>query len=330
MHFHYPELDHLDDDDLGFLEQLNQADEKRRFVTLMNIADEEREDLLPWLHYAVAHDPSALVRVEAAKRLEGWEDSNSLQALAQALLDKDVSVVNAATQSLSEVKQEKSADVLVTYLSNEVSVVKVAILRALKPLRYVEAYAQITQHTQHSDALVRREAVSTLSWLQQEQAVDNLSQIAQHDSDLETRRIATGGLGYVKQPSDAVIHALAQGLQSENWQLRVEAALTIGKLKLQMLESDLIALLYDRYWQVRIAVTRSLGVLKSVQALDGLAHNFDFDLSNLRKEVALALGEIGGERAEKLLQAHADDADPEVRKAIRIGLGQIVEREHAH
>lgn len=329
MPFQYPELKNLDEDDLDFLEQLNQEDEKRRFITLMNIADEEREDLLPWLHYALAHDPAVLVRLEAAKRLEGWEDADSLNALASALLDTDIEVVAAATQSLSEVKQAESAEVLTGYLVREESAVKVAILRALKPLRDLSSYQEIEKHIHHADVLVRREAVSTLSWLQQEQAVSSLSHIARNDPDLETRRIATGGLGYVKHSQPEVIDALANGLASDDWQLRVESALTIGKLKLASLEENLVELLYDSYWQVRIAVVRSLGLIKSKQALDGLAHNFDFEISNLRKEVALALGEIGGCRAEQLLQEHADDPDPEVRKAIRIGLGLILEQAHA-
>lgn len=329
MQFQYPELKNLDEDDLDFLEQLNQEDEKRRFITLMNIADEEREDLLPWLHYALTHDPAALVRLEAAKRLEGWEDPDSLHALVGALLDQNPEVIAAATQSLSEVKQTQSAKVLVGYLAKEESTVKVAILRALKPLRDLNSYQVIEQHIHHKDVVVRREAVSTLSWLQQEQAVSNLSQIARNDPDLETRRIATGGLGYVKQAHPEVLDALAYGLASEDWQLRVESALTIGKLKFVSLEANLVELLYDNYWQVRIAVVHSLGLIKSKQALDGLAHNFDFEISNLRKEVALALGEIGGSRAEQLLQDHADDPDPEVRKAIRIGLGLILEQAHA-
>lgn len=323
MHFHYPELNDLDEDDLDFLDQLNQNDEKRRFITLMNIADEEREELLPWLHYALASDPSALVRIEAAKRLEGWEDVATLRTLANALSDSDLDVIVAATQSLSEVKQTPSAAVLVEYLSKDESLVKIAILKALKPLRDLQFYQQIEKHIYHPDVLVRREAVSTLSWLQQEQAIESLSQIAQSDPDLETRRIAIGGLAYSKQSNDKVNEALAHGLKSDDWQLRVEAASTIGKLKLSLLESNLIALLDDPYWQVRIAVVRSLGLLKSKESLAGLAQNFNYEISNLRKEVALALGEIGGEQAEHLLQIHADDPDPEVRKAVRIGLSQI-------
>ena len=112
MSVQYPQLPDLDEDDLQFLNQLNQDDEKIRFVTLMNIADEEREELLPWLHYALNHDPASIVREEAAKRLEGWEDKETLIALANALTDASEDVVAAATQSLSEVKYTESAEIL--------------------------------------------------------------------------------------------------------------------------------------------------------------------------------------------------------------------------
>lgn len=329
MNFQYPALFGLSQENADFLDKLNTDDEKIRFVVLMEIADEECEARLPWLHYALSHDPSALVRVEAAKRLEGWEDLASLTALTDALLDLNVAVIEAATQSLSELKQATSAKILLPLLNREEVTIKIAILRALKPLRDLSAYSAIQKHTEHPDPRVRREAVSSLSWLQQAEAIATLSRIAQHDSDLETRRIATGGLAYCKQQNQAVVVALAQGLKAEDWQLRVEAALTIGKLKLNALEPNLIALLDDLYWQVRIAVVRSLGRLKSQKAFMGLQQNFDYEISNLRKEVALALGEIGGKQALALLQQHAQDSDPEVRKAIRIGLNQIAEGTHA-
>ncbi len=193
MSIQYPQVLDLDEDDQKFFRQLNTNDEKIRFITLMHIAEEEREELLPWLHYALQHDPAVIVRQEAAKRLEGWEDPASLQALANALNDDSMMVVDAATHSLSEVKNPESAEILAAYLDSNNSMVKIAILRALKPLRSIASYDRILQHTQHRDIHVRREAVSALSWLQQQQAVDILADIAQNDIDQETRRIATGG-----------------------------------------------------------------------------------------------------------------------------------------
>lgn len=53
MSFYYQALDDIDEYNQEFLAQLNHADEKIRFVALMNIGDEENPDLLPWCmqHY---------------------------------------------------------------------------------------------------------------------------------------------------------------------------------------------------------------------------------------------------------------------------------------
>ena len=106
-------------------------------------------------------------------------------------------------------------------------------------------------------------------------------------------------------------------------------AKTIGKLKAVELENILLQQLDDSYWQVRIAVTRSLGLLKAKSAITKLQENFQHDISNLRKEVAIALGEIGGEQSQDILLQHAEDPDPEVRKSIRIGLALIQEKHNA-
>lgn len=329
MSFYYQTLNDQDEYNQEFLAQLNQPDEKVRFVALMNIGDEENPDLLPWVHDALKHDPSALVREEAAKKLESWEDEASLHVLAQALIDENADVRQAASQSLSEIKEAASADVLAPYLQHENTFVKSAILRALKPLRPQQLFAEISALVQHQDILVRREAVSALSWLQQEQAIAILAKIVETDVDDEVRRIATGGLAYSKTISADVIQALQYSLGAKSWQLRVESALTIGKLRIIQLETQLISALSDLYWQVQIAAVRSLGLLKSSLAVADLAVNFKHEISNLRKEVALALGEIGTQEAQMLLEQHQHDPDPEVRKAIRIGLTQITEGTYA-
>ena len=79
----------------------------------------------------------------------------------------------------------------------------------------------------------------------------------------------------------------------------------------------------DDYWQVRLRATRSLGRLRYAQALDALIETLGHCISNLRKEAALALGELNEKGAIAALLAAQDDGDPEVRKAVRIALSQL-------
>jgi HEAT repeat protein len=50
--------------------------------------------------------------------------------------------------------------------------------------------------------------------------------------------------------------------------------------------------------------------------------------SNLRKEAALALGDIGDATALPALERAADDPDPEVRKSARLVIAQIGKAAH--
>uniref|UniRef100_UPI0028A7FA51 HEAT repeat domain-containing protein n=1 Tax=Pseudomonas sp. TaxID=306 RepID=UPI0028A7FA51 len=63
--------------------------------------------------------------------------------------------------------------------------------------------------------------------------------------------------------------------------------------------------------------------LRHGPALDGLAALLSHSIANLRKEAALALGELGDMRALPALRAAEPDGDPEVRKAVRIALLQL-------
>jgi HEAT repeat protein len=52
-------------------------------------------------------------------------------------------------------------------------------------------------------------------------------------------------------------------------------------------------------------------------------------MGNLRKEAAVALGEIGAPAAAPALELAAADPDPEVRKTARLALGRLALRASA-
>lgn len=202
---------------------------------------------------------------------------------------------------MSEIKQAESIEPLLPLLAHADSYVRAAALRAIRELRPVQALNAIVANIHHADVQVRREAVSTLGWLKQASAQSLLAELAINDPDAEVRRIATGALGISEQTTPAIEQALLSALTDEIWQIRVEAALTLGKVKPQSAIIPLITALADPYWQVRIPAARSLGKLKATQAVEALALPLQHEISNLRKEAALALGEIGGRRALQLL-----------------------------
>ena len=68
---------------------------------------------------------------------------------------------------------------------------------------------------------------------------------------------------------------------------------------------------------------RALGRWSAAHAVETIAALLAHPISNLRKEAALALGEIGDAAALPALHIAETEGDPEVVKAVRIALAQI-------
>ncbi|WP_151448545.1 HEAT repeat domain-containing protein [Lacisediminimonas profundi] len=307
--------------------RLGDPDATVRRLALIELADLENEDHVPWLAAAL-DDADAAVRAEAAGRLSYREDPVSLAALLNALTDSDQAVRDAAAFSLGEIREPESGQWLLPALASPEPFARAAVLRALRELRLPASFLPALKATQDTFAQVRLEAVGVLGWLKRVEALPALIHLANSDPDPEVRRAAVGAIGLATDASDAnVLASLLQALQDPAWQVREEAATTLGKLKLAGSLNALLDALEDSYWQVRQRVTRALGRLgdaRAVPAITGsaLVHGS----ANLRKEAAIALGEIADPSAVPALEQAAQDGDPEVRKAARLALGMIGQR----
>ncbi|MBN3858761.1 HEAT repeat domain-containing protein, partial [Paraburkholderia sp. Ac-20340] len=174
-----------------------------------------------------------------------------------------------------------------------------------------------------ADAQVRLEAVAVLGWLKDARALAPLSALLATDAQVPVRHAAAGALGFAAPDDAHAAPALLHALGDADWQVREEAATTLGKLRSHAARDALVTALADDYWQVRLRATRALGRLADPQAAAAIGALLTHSISNLRKEAALALGEIGAPASIALLQAALEDRDPEVRKAVRIALQQV-------
>ena len=110
-----------------------------RRIALIELADLEEPEALPWLARALTGDAAAAVRAEAARLLEAWEEPDVVQALCQALADSDESVREAAAQSLSELKTAEAGRLLLPWAAHADTFVRRSALRALRELRLEES-----------------------------------------------------------------------------------------------------------------------------------------------------------------------------------------------
>lgn len=321
--------DALDPEAAALLTRFASADAAVRRIALLGLADLEDEAVLEPIVAALRDDPSAEVRAEAARVLGAWERDDIVQALCGALVDPATNVQEAAAHSLSQLKDPRSGPLLAQWAAHAAPFVQRAALRGLRELRYIGALEPALTALHASDAAVRLEAVSVLGWLKDDRALAPLTQLAAQDPDADVRRASIGALGFstvatvATTTADATVAALLGALRDTAWQVREEAATTLGKLRAQAARDTLIAALDDDYWQVRLQAVRALGKLRDTSASTAVAALLTHSISNLRKEAALSLGELGDVHAVPALEAVSGDADPEVRKAVRIALAQI-------
>ena len=316
-------LDALDPESAALLARLADDDAAVRRIALLDIADLEDIELVPALVNALRNDPAPEVRLEAARVLASWEQEETVEALCSALLDTDEAVRAAAAQSLTELKDPASGAVLSGWVEHPEPFVRAAALRGLRELRFGAAFDPVLHALADVSSAVRLEAVGVLGWLKDSNALTPLAALATHDADTDVRRAAVGALGFAPATDAVVTAALLDALRDTAWQVREEAATTLGKLRASTARDPLIAALGDDYWQVRLRAVRALGQTGDVSAAPAVAALLTHTVSNLRKEAALALGELRDPQTLSALHEALQDRDPDVRKAVRIALQQI-------
>ncbi|MCP3716919.1 HEAT repeat domain-containing protein [Paraburkholderia sp. CNPSo 3281] len=318
-----PNPQHLSAEASALLARLADADPAVRRIALFELADLEDEALLPAFVATLRDDPAPDVRREAAAVLASWEDDDVVEALCAALLDTDDEVREAAAQSLSELKAQSSGHVLRRWATRPEPFVRRAALRGLRELRFADAFEPALHALADTEADVRLEAVAVLGWLKEVRALEALAALGAGDAHPEVRRAAVGALGFASPGDQATLDALLTALRDDAWQVREEAATTLGKLRAATALEPLVEALGDAYWQVRLRAARALGQLRDAKAATAVAALLAHSISNLRKEAALTLGELGARESLPALQSALQDRDPEVRKAVRIAIGQI-------
>ncbi len=267
--------------------RLEDADPGVRRLALIELADLELPEALPLLVAALRGDPDPGVRGEAARLLEAWEEDAVVDALCAALADPVPAVADAAAQSLGELKEPAAGRRLLPWLGHADAFVRASVLRALRELRLEES------------------AVPALAALGDPQA-RCAARRWRYSAGSATSRpwpnwpgwpapMSTGGTpgGYRRprpEPRATVLPALCAALADAQWQVREEAATTLaswaeeaGEPLLKRPGGRLLA------GACRARAPRALAPPPGAGGAGSIARP---SIGNLRKEAALALGEL--------------------------------------
>ncbi|WP_084162174.1 HEAT repeat domain-containing protein [Methylocaldum szegediense] len=286
-----------------------------RRLAVLRLAECEEEEAVPELTKALS-DSDRDVRLEAVRVLAEFDGPPVVASLLVAIEDPDDAVRGAAADALAEKCDESDQFELLNRLDHSDAFVRAAALRALKPLKLPAALKPAIAALQDDHVGVRREAVGVLGYLQSEAAVPALKD-AVHDAHSEVRRAAIKAL---------IPHGIASrdSLKDADWQVRQDAAESVGKVKDRHGFDALLAALEDDHWQVRQKAAWSLGQLGDPRAIPVLGSQLlSHPESNVRKEAAAALGAIGHADGEIYLQKASADCDADVRKSVRLALQMI-------
>ncbi|MEI5998196.1 HEAT repeat domain-containing protein [Paraburkholderia bengalensis] len=121
-------------------------------------------------------------------------------------------------------KEASSGAVLSEWIDHPEPFLQAAVLRALRELRYADAFSPAVRALDHDDPKVRIEAVGMLGWLKDARALAPLAAIAAHDANADIRRAAVGALGFAPANDVATTAALRHALADAAWPVGLSGA----------------------------------------------------------------------------------------------------------
>jgi HEAT repeat protein len=280
------------------------------------------------------------VRVGAAFGLGKLRDPAAVQALAKALGDDRKEVRVEAAVALGKIGDPSAVDALAGALGDAKAEVRAAAAAALARIGGEPATATLLRALRKEDT--RLCAVRALGDLGEARAVDALVGML-GNPDLWVRADAAQALGMIGRPE--ALESLVKALR-EDPSIRSEAAIALGELADVRAEEALLPFAGDEDAETREAVARALARIAGPKSLDVLRklgsdpeHGIrvwaglglwklaadeggkrvvleaaGHEIPDVRAQSALALGDLGDDKALAILKSLIEDRDVVTRE----------------
>ena len=287
-------------------------------VSLQHLCDEES---VPFLIHAL-HDSSDDVVFTAVTSL--WEIAS--QASVVPLIDclyssKSERTRGEALNALKELVNQDHLLLLLDKLTEDDLELQSAILILLRKIHDVQALPSVAPFLESSEEILRKEAVTTLRYLNQLTHFPPALKLAT-DPSVNVRKEAMLTLAHLDEPDVlTVLHSSL--LEDESWEVRRNAAQALERKSSPTSAESLGQAIRDEHWQVRKFALKALQSHVSETVLPTLIPLLCDDYSCVRKEAALALGSIHSEESKSALQQSLNDSDIEVRIASEKSLARL-------
>jgi HEAT repeat protein len=177
-----------------------------------------------------------------------------------------------------------------------------------------EGMQGLCEALEDDDYHVRQMAALFLGETAEQRIVANLIR-ALHDPEKNVRARATDGLVRI---GPAAVDALIDAIASEEWVVRYRAAEALGRIQDNRGLAPLVDALHDSKDHVRYMAAKGLARYADITTLEVLVPLLSDENEFVRRSTALAIGEIGGEKARRALnEACALEPHPDVRAVLR-------------
>ena len=226
-----------------------------------------------------------------------------------------------ALNALKELVNQDHLLLLLDKLTEDDLELQIAILILLRKIHDVQAPPFVAPFLESSKEILRKEAVTTLRYLNQLTHFPPALKLAT-DSSVDVRKETMLTLAHLDEP-DVLTTLHSSLLDDESWEVRRNAAQALERKSSSSSAESLGQAIRDEHWQVRKFALKALQAHVSESVLTTLIPLLCDDFSDVRKEAALALGSIPSEESKSALQQSLNDSDIEVRIASEKSLARL-------
>lgn len=329
------------------LTALHTAVGQKRLVLLGLLGELEDLQATPVLIDALRNGPMAPFRVAAAEGLAKIDDVSALDALLDALLDRDTTVKIAAIRALGDYGIPRAIEPLRVMLSFETAVAQEAawvlggtfkdqnaadfLLEHPHSARSIDILGQLRERRatqvlvpllQDPEPQLRAAASIALGHLNVESSVSTLLQILKEDENEMVRAAVATALGSITEQRS--IAPLKEALHDHHT-VQLAAITALGHLGDGSSIVPLLGLLQSNIPpQTRLAIVKSLGLIGDpavIPALE-LVMNHDRDYA-VQFGAALALADVAHPNALEVLRNNLRHPNPLLQEAAAKALGLV-------
>ncbi|MDA7622156.1 HEAT repeat domain-containing protein [bacterium] len=314
-------FDALDDDLKLPVEMLMSDSRDDRLVAVVNLQHLCDEESVPFLIHALSDDSDDVVFTAVTSL---WEIANQTAVLPLIDCLSSTFAERIRLEALNALKELVNQDHLLALLDQLVKsdvALQASILILLRKIHDIQALPSVAPFLSSEHELLRKEAVTTLRYLNQLTHFPPAILLAS-DSSIEVRKEAMLTFAHLDEP-DVIPALITSLLEDTSWEVRRNAAQALDR-KSNPSSADALALsISDDHWQVRKFSLRALNAHVSENHISNILPLLCDDYSDVRKEAALALGGISTDQSRAALKRSINDSDIEVRIASEKSLALI-------